>query len=757
MKNEKKQRPLKTQRVKTQKNKIPKEKKYMKNQDIIRICIIGVLLLVLLGVIPFVRFTRNIETFAEEQCGERLGDYADNNAYAAQQELERISNLIVVSTNEFEALDTLSEEEIQYLLRTVWTETDFNEIRVSDTEGNCINNQGETMNIKNCSYFKRSLIGEAVVVSGEGELPEDDGMLVFSAPIIVKGKVIGTLHGTYDLFELSQMTEIHSFDGASYSLLIDGKGKVILNSMNQENMNEGEDYFDFLSKVTMKSGSLEEMQDSMKHRQSGSFTYKYQGETRVGYYTPLESNNWYLVKLVTGEQALSMYKPVDKMVIGLTISMMVLCILSALFIFWAITIINRHKKMQLQMALSQAQQASSAKSQFLSRMSHEIRTPMNAILGLTGIAGEHINEPEKVASYLRKIDASSKVLLGIINDVLDMNAIENDKIKLSKEKVELKKIMDTIAEIYEPQCQQKGINFQIDMKDIEDKKYVGDPLRLQQIILNLVSNAYKFTEADGTIKVTLNESTRKEDTAWIHLTVADTGMGMTPEMHERLFKPFEQENATTAQKYGGSGLGLSICKSLLDLMQGTIAVESEKEKGTIFSVQIPLGIGTAKAATKVDEDNNEEFPEAEPQSTEPQSTEPQNTKPKYDFSGRKILLAEDNELNKEIATELLEMVGAKVEHAENGQKAIEMFEASALGYYDLILMDIQMPVLGGYEATAAIRKLNRMDAGEIPIFAMTANAFAEDVSKALAAGMNGHIAKPINTNQLYATLWKEFS
>lgn len=398
-------------------------------------------------------------------------------------------------------------------------------------------------------------------------------------------------------------------------------------------------------------------------------------------------------------------------------------------------IVRRRSEMKLQKqnellvdAVAQADRANIAKSEFLSRMSHEIRTPMNAIVGFTKIIKNQELDAKKVNEYLSNIELSSKVLLNIINDVLDMSAIESNKLKIANTEFDMKKVLTGIYTIYYPQCQSKGINFEMNV-NLENEILIGDSLRVNQILLNLVSNAYKFTDEGGTIKILAEESARKDNLAFLRMTISDTGCGMTQEMIERLFKPFEQENAETAKKYGGSGLGLSIAKNLVSLMQGAIRVESEKDKGTTFTVELPFEIGTYSTAEEAEVDQ-------------------------YDFSGYKVLLAEDQELNAEIAMELLDFVHLKADWVENGQKALERFQKEAPGTYVCILMDVQMPVMDGYEAAKAIRALERADAKQIPIYAMTANAFTEDVSAALSAGMDGHIPKPIDTKVLYSSIQK---
>lgn len=422
--------------------------------------------------------------------------------------------------------------------------------------------------------------------------------------------------------------------------------------------------------------------------------------------------------------------------------------LSHLLLFIAFIIHQRtmilleKKNKELALAMEKADRASHAKSSFLSRMSHEMRTPMNAIVGITAIAKDHTHEPEKVTDYLNKIDSSSHLLLGIINDVLDMSAIENNKISIAHEPFSLKKSFSAITTLYDVQCRNKGITF-----IFEDKTninfVIGDQLRINQILLNLISNAYKFTDKGGCITLQVNSlkpqnASNKVNTAHSPITiqflVKDTGCGMSEEMVTRLFQPFEQESAETAQKYGGSGLGLAITKHLVELMKGTIRVSSKKLKGTTFTVTIPLEEDATLSDKTAEGSLNSDKQE------------------KFDFTNKRFLLAEDNELNREIAVELLKKVHAEIDTAVNGKMAVDLFSASSEGTYDIILMDMQMPVMNGVDATRQIRFLSHPQAETIPILAMTANAYTEDINACLAAGMNGHLAKPIEPELLYRTI-----
>ena len=393
--------------------------------------------------------------------------------------------------------------------------------------------------------------------------------------------------------------------------------------------------------------------------------------------------------------------------------------------------VMQSKNEQLADALRQATHASNAKSDFLSSMSHEIRTPMNAVVGLTEIAKTCTDDPAKMQEYLGKIDTSSKVLLGIINNVLDMSAIENEKLKLANEPFEMQNILADIDALYAAQCKARSISLCMNY-DVRHNSLMGDELRVKQIILNFVSNAFKFTPNGGTITISVSETACIDDQVFLRISVSDTGCGMSSEMKRKLFTPFEQESATTARRYGGSGLGLSIAKNLIDMMHGAVNVDTKIGVGTTFTVDIPFDFTQEQETAAYSEET-------------------------FDFGGRKLLLCEDNEINREIAIALLEMVNFEVVCAVNGVEALRVYRNSPAGTFSAILIDIQMPIMDGYQTTSEIRTSGREDSAKIPIIAMTANAFSNDVSAVLSAGMNAHIAKPIDPQLLYVVLRKHLN
>ena len=547
-----------------------------------------------------------------------------------------------------------------------------------------------------------------------------------------------------------------------------------------------------------------------------------------------------------------------------------------LAIFIDITDVTELREMQkklteqaeaLKDALAVAEHANQAKTDFLSRMSHEIRTPMNAILGMTTIAAAYIDDQKRVEDCLEKIGYSSKHLMALINDVLDMSKISEGKVRIAQETFNLENVVESISSIIYPQADAKGLIFTVPLIDLSETVMIGDSLRLNQILLNLLSNALKFTPAGGTIRLEIRQLQRTEDRMRLRFTVSDTGTGMSGKFLDRLFVPFEQENLGAGQTLGGTGLGMPITKNLVTLMGGTITVKSEVGKGTVFTVELDfqtppdkdrvipqkqheleslkvliadddrdscihaslmlkkMGIlsdwvltgqecvnrireshqsGTdydvCLADLKMPDIDGVEVARRVRAEVGPETTiiiitaydwtnvevrareagvDMFLTKPVFastlynallsvtgidravrvpaeknhrpELAGHHVLLAEDNDLNREIAVELLQMIGITVDWAENGRAALDKFLADG-DTYDLILMDVQMPVMDGYQATAAIRSSGHERAGTIPIIAMTADAFHEDIVKAETAGLNGHLAKPIDPELLYETV-----
>lgn len=375
--------------------------------------------------------------------------------------------------------------------------------------------------------------------------------------------------------------------------------------------------------------------------------------------------------------------------------------------------------------LMQVEEASQSKTTFLSRMSHEIRTPMNGIIGMLALAEGKMQKQDPAMQYLDKANELSAHLLSLINDILDMSRIEAGKVELENKPFSLRAMGDKLYDMFAKTLDARGIRYAVNFEGVTVDWLLGDELRLSQIMINFLSNAVKFTE-QGEIVVTIRQMMLREGNVDLLLRVHDTGQGMDPNFVYRIFRPFEQESIETGKKYGGTGLGMAITDQLVHLMGGQILVESLPGKGSDFTVYLTLPQA-----------------EADEQASVTGQAEDQN---QYEdaFQDCRILMAEDNDINAMIAVELLEGMGAKVDVAQNGQLALEAFQAKPEHYYDFILMDVQMPVLDGRAATRALRALDRSDATEIPIFALSADAFIEDERLSMESGMNGHYSKPID-------------
>ena len=400
--------------------------------------------------------------------------------------------------------------------------------------------------------------------------------------------------------------------------------------------------------------------------------------------------------------------------------------------FFRVTTGEHQQMEQYEKRLEAAEEASQSKTSFLYRMSHEIRTPMNGIMGMLTLAKEKLEPDHPAEQYLDKAEEVSEHLLALINDILDMSRIEAGKVELEEKVFSIRDLGTKLYDMFAKNLDARGIRYVVNYEDLSVDYVLGDELRISQIIINFLSNAVKFTK-EGEITVTFRQMMLHHGKVDLMVCVHDTGVGMDPEFINRIFRPFEQESADTVRQYGGTGLGMAITDQLVKLMHGEIVVNSIPDKGSDFSVFIQLPVAEAPVRTKT---------EVEEQETEVIEGQ-ENT-----FAGRRILLAEDNELNAVIAVEILQNMGAFVEVVENGKLAVEAFQSHEENYYDFILMDVQMPVMDGREASRTIRGLARKDAKEILIFALSADAFVEDVRLSKESGMNGHYVKPVDFIEL---------
>ena len=666
---------------------------------------------------------------------------------------------------------------------------------------------------------------------------------------------------------IADTLSLYSENSLVYSHIIRRDGSFVIRSGDAFR----ENYFDRIQTLFEEQGEsgeqyIRELEAAMDKGEDYSALMVFGSERRHLQCNKLPYSEWYLVTVLP-------YGELDQAVSDLSHAWLYLVflgcavvLLALLLVFWQYFRLLREQMVELEAARKEAVHANKAKSEFLSNMSHDIRTPMNAIVGMTAIATANIDDKQQVQNCLKKITLSSRHLLGLINDVLDMSKIESGKLTLNMDQISLREVMDSIVSIAQPQVRSKHQQFDVFIHDISTENVCCDSVRLNQVLLNILGNAMKFTPDGGLIQVSLyeEESPKGEDYVRTHIVVKDNGIGMTPEFKAKIFESFVREDSARVRRTEGSGLGMAITKYIVDTMGGTIEVESELGKGSEFHVTLDLeraetpeeemilpewnllvvdddqqlcestaaslkSIGVKadwtlnaegalemldrrakardhyhiilldwklpdmdgiSAAKEIRRRFGDETPimlisaydwseiEAEAKNagitgfiSKPlfRSTLFYGLKPfindaaaaaeqlheeKYaDFTGRHILLAEDNDLNWEIANELLSDLGMELDWAENGRVCADKFEASPVGFYDAVLMDLRMPVMTGYEATEAIRNMDRPDK-DIPIIAMTADAFSEDIKKCLDAGMNAHVAKPIDVREVARLLDK---
>ena len=654
-------------------------------------------------------------------------------------------------------------------------------------------------------------------------------------------------------------------NGEFYSIIIRRDGTYIISPSDATR----ENYFDRVRDTYEVSGGdteafIQRLVDGMDDPADYTSEFTIDGKRQHLYCTNLAYSEWHLLTFTsygTLDSAISrLSRQWSVMIFSVCAALLVA--LGAVFLMFFRMI--RQQMADLDTARREAEKANKAKSEFLSNMSHDIRTPMNAIVGMTAIATANMEDPAQVQNCLRKITLSSKHLLGLINDVLDMSKIESGKMTLNMDQVSLREVMYSIVNIVRPQIRAKRQKFDVSIHDISSENVCGDGVRLNQILINLLGNAVKFTPEEGSIRVSLSQSDSPQGDGYVRtlIVVADSGIGMSPEFQAKIFDSFAREDSTRVQKTEGTGLGMAITKYIVDAMGGTISVKSELGKGSEFRVVLDLpraqiqeadmvlpdwnmllvdddqslcestvknlasigvkadwaldaesaipmvdehcrrgdgyhiilldwklpGMDGIPAAREIRSRCGDETPillisaydwdEIQEEAVSAGitgfiakplfkstlfyglrpfagSAAPAPGKKTMDLRGRRVLVAEDNDLNWEIANDLLtEELGLTLEWAENGQVCAERFRLSAPGWYDAILMDIRMPVMTGYEATAAIRAMERPDAATIPIIAMTADAFAEDIKKCLDCGMNAHVAKPIDVGEVYRQLDK---
>ena len=580
----------------------------------------------------------------------------------------------------------------------------------------------------------------------------------------IKGETYTAIGTLYDHSKLDSMLSVKSYNGNAYLFMLDNDGNITYTNQKEDKFFRN--YF-LLKHLKGDQAITEEEADSLQKKLDG----REQGVELLGSdkpyylgYCPIENNNTMLICIVEKSVVDNVLKDYQKTIGFTTLLMAGFILLLFAGLFYSISRRNladqkakyekRNNELQKQAmkemeesnkklkkakditteALQTAENANKAKTDFLSNMSHDIRTPMNAIIGMTSLIRHDAGNKDKVIEYADKIDISSQHLLGIINDVLDMSKIEAGKTVFKYTDFSMPDLIEELNTIFQPQIAERNQTLMVIKENIRHEWVNGDQVHLMQIFSNLLSNAVKYTQEGGKIQFLVEECETKSSVyAKYRFLVSDNGMGMSSDFKETIFDPFTRAEGSVTNKIQGTGLGMAITRNLVEAMGGTIDVESELGQGSCFEVLIDLRIAEDRKVVLT----------AQEEIDEPDS----NT-----LKGMRFLCAEDNELNAEILTELLKIEGAECTICENGEEILKTFEKSAPGDYDMILMDVQMPVMNGYEATKAIRRSSHELAKKIPIIAMTANAFSEDIQHSLAAGMNAHVSKPVEMRVLEKTI-----
>ena len=532
----------------------------------------------------------------------------------------------------------------------------------------------------------------------------------------------------YQSKKIARQFTLSFYNNMGFSYLVNRNGNIMVRPGHKNSNKTVYNIFDMISEEENETEKIELFRNSVYELKTGWARFVYDHKGMVYCYEPLRADSdWLLISIVPEhiimEQATAVLR--RTMVFSGIVSAGIIMVF---IIFYKSKMHESevHTK-ELTEALRAADVANEAKTRFLMDMSHDIRTPLNAIMGMTAIAKENLSCSDKVGACLDKISISGMHLLSLVSDILDMSQIEHGKLILQEKEISLAGVFQEAVDIMKDRAKEAGVVLETAPVLLSNEIVMGDPARICQILLNIIRNAVMYTPSGGKVSLELRQIQEKQNGYGMYrFRCKDTGIGIEPEFVERLFLPFERARNTTASKISGAGVGLAITKNLLDLMGGEISVESTPGKGSVFTADFHLECRDAVLNIAQDE------------------TSAPETADEPDYTGKHVLLVEDNELNMEILEEMIIGTGVEIEKAENGQQAVRMVEASADGYYDLIFMDIQMPVMDGYEAVRRIRNMDRSDVRHLPIYAVSANALASDVKNSMEAGMNGHIAKPVD-------------
>jgi len=695
------------------------------------VALIAAVCFVLIFYIQFVQKNSIIQCYAVlDDAHEQISQMIVNEMKSEQDHLDSASSLIGELSIDFEN----NRDFILKIMNALNAGSLYSHWEFCFPDGHVIKNDGSEFELSPMYSFEDRISKDFVVSERRTAIKDGKTQIIMLSRSVFQDDVcIGILSSVVDLYQFSEyaLKNIHSSNRYGILVFQGNTGDVLIDTHNNflGNVKGIEQYKDEYKWKEIKSIDVT---DGKSH---ASYNSKKYDETVYLSYYPIEFSDWKLFVSCPDSVCMKAANGNRKYTYNL---------LGILLIFFGIYAhfilveerrrqkLNAEREVQLKDALKKAEVASEAKSSFLFNMSHDLRTPLNAIIGFTGLLEKNLDNKEKSVGYLDKIKTSNEFLLSLVNNVLEMARIESGKAVLDEVSVDAKNLFDYFISTFEPQFADKNIDSQF-IFNVNNSHILCDPTKIREIFINLLSNALKFTPAGGKVCFEVRETPSEMNGYVVYkTTVTDTGIGMSKEYLPQLFDKFEREYSTTVSKISGTGLGMPIVKNLVDLMDGTIDVESEIGKGTKFTLYIPHKIaeveGVEKLVTSV-----KEFSLVK-------------------FKGKRILLAEDNDLNAEIAEAILVEAGFIVDRVIDGVECISKLEKSEDNYYCLILMDIQMPVMDGYKATGEIRRMSNTAKNKISIVAMTANAFDEDIRNCLDSGMDGHVAKPINVEVLLQTL-----
>ena len=618
-------------------------------------------------------------------------------------------------------------------LRELEDNSVFDFVRFVNTEGISYDSRGETQDVSDREYFVNGISGKSGVDLIDSPIIHEMVMCYYS-PVYTDEKISGVLVCFQKQNGIKEMIKDELFGYSPKIFLCDRSGNILISCATRE---WGGNVLETVSEMEILSrDELERVKKCFRDGKDSSFVFRGSEGKSCGYIQRLDRNDWILIETFPSESA----KMIKSHTISLGINMQII-IIAAFCLFITFVVLNNRKQMkiiseknELEGKVERANVANKAKSEFLSVMSHDIRTPLNGIIGMTSIAKKYSSDNIRLADCLEKISVSGEYLLSLVNEILDMSMIESGKTELMCENFDILELVYGLTEIYSPEIKNHYHKFEVNISEPEHRIVYGDSVKIKQIYSNLLSNAIKYTSDGGIIKVNFFEKHSETEELCFEFSVEDNGIGMSEEYVNKAFEMFSREHDSRINKIQGTGLGLPIAQKFARLMNGDISVKSEEGKGSIFTAVLCVGKSQQTPEVSVLMDKY--------------------TVP--DMRNRRFLLAEDNIINAEIAREILSSTGAEVDTAEDGKQALDMYISHESGYYSMIFMDIQMPVMNGYETVKSIRSSGKSDAMEVPVIAMTAGAFQEDINASAEAGMNGHLVKPLEQDKIWDEIYKFF-